>query len=230
MSIASLIFSALKNTFIPGLVLQFFALLILGIYFFVPDAKPYFDFFGDLKNQYGYIYSFFATALFGGVIPFVYLLLSGKLVRARSIASVGIFYFVFWGIKGMEVDLFYRFQAIWFGVGNGMGTLATKVAVDQFIYSACWAAPTITLSYLWMEAQFNIPAWWRALSYQYLVQKLPTVIVSNWLVWIPAVSIIYAMPNELQIPLFNLVLCFWVLLLAVLNKQDNDKDLPQRNG
>jgi hypothetical protein len=38
------------------------------------------------------------------------------------------------------------------------------------------------------------------------------------LIWIPAVSIIYSMPNELQIPLFNLVLCFWVLLLNVLNK------------
>jgi hypothetical protein len=99
--------------------------------------------------------------------------------------------------------------------------LATKVAVDQFIYSACWAAPTITLNYLWMEAQFNLRAWWRALSVQYLIQKLSTVIVSNWLVWIPAVSIIYAMPAELQIPLFNLVLCFWVLLLAVLNKQES---------
>jgi hypothetical protein len=49
--------------------------------------------------------------------------------------------------------------------------------------------------------------------------KIPTVVLSNWLVWIPAVSVVYAMPAELQIPLFNLVLCFWVLLLAVLNKR-----------
>jgi hypothetical protein len=220
MSITTSIRSALKNTFIPGLVLQLFAVLIFLVYFLLPSAKVYFDFLGQLKNQYGYFYSFVATALFGGLIPFVYLLLSGKLQQVRSRAAVGLFYCVFWGLKGMEVDLFYRFQSAWFGVGNDVATLVTKVAVDQFIYSALWAAPTITLCYLWMEAGFNFKAWWQALDVQFLVQKLPTVIVSNWLVWIPAVSVIYAMPNELQIPLFNLVLCFWVLLLAVLNKQE----------
>jgi hypothetical protein len=54
---------------------------------------------------------------------------------------------------------------------------------------------------------------------EFFLVKIPTVILSNWLVWIPAVSVVYAMPTELQIPLFNLVLCFWVLLLAVLNKK-----------
>lgn len=217
MSIFASIFLALKNTLIPGLVLQIFALIILLVYFFVPGAAIYFDFFGALKNQYGFGYSFVATALFGGLIPFIYLCLSGKLVKGASILAVGIFYCLFWGLKGVEVDLFYRLQSVWFGVGNDVPTLAIKVAVDQFIYSAFWAAPTITLSYLWMEAGFSVRAWWQALDKQYLTRTLPTVIVSNWLVWIPAVSIIYAMPNQLQIPLFNLVLCFWVLLLAVLN-------------
>lgn len=220
MSIVASIFSALKNTFVPGLILQFFALIILLIYFFVPGATVYFDFFGALKNRYGFVYSFVATAVFGGLIPFVYLLLSGKLPKGQLVVSIGIFYGVFWGLKGMEVDLFYRLQSSWFGQGNDLATLVTKVAVDQFIYSAFWAAPTITLSYLWMEAGFNLRACWQALDGRYLTQTLPTVIVSNWLVWIPAVSIIYAMPNQLQIPLFNLVLCFWVLLLAVLNKRD----------
>lgn len=220
MSIFTAIFQALKNTLVPGLVLQFFALIILLVYFFVPSAGIYFDFFGTLKTQYGYVYSFVATAFFGGLIPFVYLWLSGQLRNNRSLVAVGIFYCVFWGIKGVEVDLFYRLQSVWFGAGNDVFTLATKVAVDQFIYSAFWAAPTITLTYLWLEAGFNVKAWWQALDRHYLVRTLPTVIVSNWLVWIPAVSIIYAMPNQLQIPLFNLVLCFWVLLLAVLNARE----------
>lgn len=220
MSVGKTIILALKNTLLPGLVLQFFAGMILVVYFLVPSTRMYFDFLGQLKHQYGYFYSCVATALFGGVIPFVYLLLSGKLSLVRSRAAAGLFYGVFWGLKGMEVDLFYRFQSTWFGSGNDLATLATKVAVDQFIYSALWAAPTITLSYLWMESGFDLKVWWRKLDAKFVVQKLPTVIISNWLVWIPAVSVIYAMPIELQIPLFNLVLCFWVLLLAVLNKQE----------
>ena len=46
---------------------------------------------------------------------------------------------------------------------------------------------------------------------------LPTTIITNWLVWIPSVLLIYLMPPMLQIPLFNLVLCFFVLVLAILN-------------
>lgn len=221
MAISAAIFSALKNTLVPGLVLQFFALIILLVYFLLPAAKPYFDFFGSLKDRYGFVYSFAATALFGGLIPFLYLWWSGKLARVKSLIAVGAFYFIFWGYKGMEVDLFYRWQGHWFGSGNAFVTLATKVAVDQLFYSALWAAPSITLSYLWMEANFNWQVWRGAINRQLMTQKLPVVIVSNWLVWVPAVSIIYSMPSQLQIPLFNLVLCFWVLLLAVLNKAEN---------
>ena len=82
-----------------------------------------------------------------------------------------------------------------------------------------WAAPGITIVYLWMESNWSIAECKRAMDKTFFCVKIPTVILSNWLVWIPAVSVVYAMPTELQIPLFNLVLCFWVLLLAVLNKK-----------
>ncbi|HMU68119.1 MAG TPA: hypothetical protein PKE57_13265, partial [Cellvibrionaceae bacterium] len=142
MSIFASIVAALKNTFVPGLVLQFFALIILLVYFFLPGAHVYFDFFGALKNHYGFAYSFVATAVFGGLIPFVYLWLSGSLPKGPGVVAIGIFYGLFWGLKGVEVDLFYRLQAVWFGSGNDFSTLVAKVAVDQFIYSAFWAAPT----------------------------------------------------------------------------------------
>jgi hypothetical protein len=37
-------------------------------------------------------------------------------------------------------------------------------------------------------------------------------------VWIPAVIMIYALPLGLQQPLFNLVVCFFSLLLLFLNR------------
>ncbi len=212
------ILAALKQNLKPGLVLQAFALLILVIYFFVPASKPVFVWFGDLKAQYGYFYSFIATAFFGGLIPFLYLWLS-KSFSDRNTFVLMVFYLLFWGIKGMEVDLFYRFQAEWFGSGNDWQTIITKMAADQFIYSTFWAAPGITIIYLLVESDWNVARWRAAMDKQFFCVKIPTVVLSNWLVWIPAVCVVYAMPAELQIPLFNLVLCFWVLLLAVLNKK-----------
>jgi hypothetical protein len=219
MSIKDSILAALKKNLLPGLVLQLFAASILIIYFFVPASKPVFSWFGLLKQQYGFAYSFIATAIFGGLIPFLYLWLSNSLNPKRSILGLLVFYIIFWGLKGMEVDFFYRLQADWFGMDNEVKTIATKMAVDQFLYSALWAAPGITIVYLWMESNWSITECKRAMDRKFFCVKIPTVILSNWLVWIPAVCVVYAMPGELQIPLFNLVLCFWVLLLAVLNKK-----------
>lgn len=217
-SIHYTIIAALQKNIKPGLALQAFALLILLVYFFVPASQPAFVLFGDLKAQYGYFYSFVATALFGGLIPFLYLWWNKQFVN-RNLYGLLIFYVVFWGIKGMEVDLFYRLQADWFGNGSDLQTVLTKMAVDQFFYSALWAAPGITIIYLLMESGWNVSRWRAAMDREFFCVKIPTVILSNWLVWIPAVCVVYTMPAELQIPLFNLVLCFWVLLVAVLSKR-----------
>ncbi len=218
-SIHSTIGAALRQNLKPGLVLQAFALLILLAYFFIPASRPVFVQVGQWKTDHGFLYSFIATAFFGGLVPFVYLWLT-KSFAGRNVLVILAFYVIFWGIKGMEVDLFYRFQADWFGTGNDWRTLAAKVAVDQFIYSALWAAPGITILYLWMESGWQVSRWRKAMDKQFFCVKMPTVILSNWLVWIPAVCAVYAMPAELQIPLFNLVLCFWVLMLAILNRRE----------
>lgn len=219
MGIKDSILAALKKNLLPGMVLQLFAASILIIYFFVPTSKPVFSWFGLLKQEHGFLYSFIATAIFGGLIPFLYLWLSNNIEPGRSILGLLVFYIVFWGLKGMEVDLFYRLQADWFGTDNDIKTIVTKMAVDQFLYSSLWAAPGITFVYLWMESNWSIRGTMQRIDKNFFYVKIPTVILSNWLVWIPAVCVVYAMPNELQIPLFNLVLCFWVLLVAVLSRK-----------
>jgi hypothetical protein len=219
MSIKTTIVHALKQNLLPGLVLQMFALVIVCTYFFVPVSQPVFAWFGLLKQEYGYGYSFIATAFFGGLLPFLYLWFTNALDSRRSVLGLLVFYLAFWGLKGVEVDFFYRLQGEWFGYHNTLTTIACKTAVDQFLYSALWAAPGITIVYLWVSQGYDIKGWWHAMDREFFCVKIPTVIFSNWLVWIPAVSIVYSMPQDLQIPLFNLVLCFWVLLLAILNKK-----------
>ena len=219
MSIQKSISSALKQNLLPGLILQCFALALLATYFFIPAANPIFSYFSDLKHEFGYAYSGFATALFGGVIPFIVIWFRNRHSQTHASLSVFVFYIGFWVYRGIEVDFFYRMQAVWFGSDHQLNTLLKKVAVDQIIYSPFWAAPSIATAYLWRECNFNFTELKRSLNKEFLRVKLPTLIVSSWVVWTPAVSIIYAMPNELQIPIQNLVLCFWALMLAVLNKK-----------
>ena len=210
------ILRALRQNIVPGLILQSIAVAIASCYFFWPASQGFFAFFGELKSEYGWVYSMIATAIFAGVIPFLYLFYTRQI--AQSYAKVFWFYVIFWAIKGVEVDFFYRLQGFWFGNTLDFTTIAKKVLVDQFIYSAFWAAPGIAVAYLWRDCNFSLREWRTKLDRELFTLKIPTTVISNWLVWIPSVSIIYTMPPALQIPLFNLVLCFFVLLLASLSR------------
>ncbi len=220
---------AFKRNVVPGLILQCFALSIALCYFLWPESHGVFLFFSELKATHGWRYAFIATALFGGFLPCVYLIASGQ-IQDKWLQAL-LFYTLFWAIKGVEVDLFYQVQSYWFGHEATLRTIITKTAVDQFLYSALWAAPSIVLVYLWRDCGFNVRRWWREARKPDLWRiTVPTVIFSNWIVWIPAVSIIYSMPSELQLPLFNIVLCFFVLLLATLSRKEergNDTDLDE---
>jgi hypothetical protein len=52
------------------------------------------------------------------------------------------------------------------------------------------------------------------------------VLLGIWVVWIPATSIIYSLPLPLQIPLFNLVLCFYVLTVSALTLRNHLSSTP----
>lgn len=214
--------AALRKNLKPGLVLQAFAGIIVALYFFVPATKPVFNLFAELKHEHGWIYSAISTSIFGGLIPFLYLYFSNSFKSAKSTRLIFIFYIGFWACKGVEVDYFYRLQTYLFGSDSNFTTLALKVLVDQFIYSAFWAAPSISIIYLWIACDFNWQTTRQYLDRKFLTITIPANIISNWLVWLPAVSSIYCMPTNLQIPLFGLVLCFWVLILAVLNKKESN--------
>lgn len=207
--------SAIGANLLPGLCLQLFALTIGLSYFYWPASQPTFQFFADLKAEYGVVYAAISTALFGGLLPFIYMYLSGK-IRFLPIQQL-IFYVLIWALLGSIINAFYNFQVVLFGDGNDWLTIVKKTAFDQFVFSTFLTGPFIALAFLWKDQQFN----WQKAKMQFadlIKVQIPTTVVTTWIIWIPAVSLIYMMPSNLQIPLFNLVLCFFVLILAIVNE------------
>ncbi|MGC4067720.1 MAG: hypothetical protein QM784_24335 [Polyangiaceae bacterium] len=202
---------------LPGLALQACALLVVLGYVFVPEFHSALDSVGELKVRYGYLYSAIATAFFGGLVPFLYLRLSGK-IAARVAHLELIFYIGFWLWKGMEVDALYRLQSTLFGDETTFRTIATKAFVDQFVYSPIWATPTQVIFFLYKDSGFSLTNMRARLREESFPKRLIVVLISTWVVWIPTVAIVYSLPSALQIPLFNLVLCFWCLLLSTISK------------
>jgi len=201
----------------PALVLQVFALAIVAGYFWSPQVRSVLDVVGALKLRYGYGYSAVATCVFGGLIPYLVLTLAGRIPREQRLAELA-FYLLLWFWKGVEVDALYRAQGIWFGEAADAGTIAIKTIVDQFGYVPLWAAPSQVLLFTWKDAGFTLMGMRAAFRRQSFLQRVLVVVFSTWVVWIPGVAIVYSLPSALQLPLFNLVLCFWCLLMSFISR------------
>lgn len=81
-------------------------------------------------------------------------------------------------------------------------------------------------------------AWLASLNRDLATLEVPTTLVATWCVWVPVTSVVsrrplhpppggsepdamqvYSLPGELQVPLFNLALCFFVMILQVMQRR-----------
>jgi hypothetical protein len=211
--------AAARANLVPGLFLQAFALGILLAYYFHGPSRAAMDSLAELKLRWGWRYSFFATALFGGLLPYLYLHFNPR-TRASAPLSHGAFYLLFWAVKGVEVDLFYQAQGMVFGNDNAVSTIDAKVLFDQLVYSIFWAAPFTQLVFYWKDAGFSFARVWKLRWPAFWRENMPKTIIALWAIWTPAVIIIYSLPPALQIPLFNIVLCFYALVFTTVNREN----------
>jgi len=208
---------AFRRNRIPALVLQSVAALLLGLYFLVPVSRPVFDVMSEAKLRHGYLFSGLAGLLFGGLIPWLVLWRRNR-IPAGQVFRQFLFFVVYWGFQGMIVDALYRQQALWFGEGADPATLVKKVLLDQFAFNLIWATPASLFFYTWKDKAFFFTDTLRDLRVSGRNRYL-SVQLSSWMVWLPAVAMIYSLPSPLQVPLFNLVLCFFTLLLAFVSRE-----------
>lgn len=211
--------AGVRANLIPGVILWFFGIAVVLVYYRVPDSHRFFDQISSLKAEHGYWFSAISTAIFGGLIPFAFLWCARK-VPQGCVVSWCLFFVIYWTVRGVEVDALYRLQAWLFGNDARWQTIVTKVAVDQFLYCPFWSAPLTAIFYGWKDAGFSWKKYLPSLGRHFFTFQIPSVLLSIWIVWIPATAIIYSLPLVLQIPLFNLVLCFFVLLISVLSPRE----------
>lgn len=209
--------AAARANVVPGVVLSLFAVALLLSYWYVPAATAALEALAELKLRLGWPFVVISTAMFGAVIPWL-VQRARPGVRAVTLWSHLWFLVAFWGFKGIEIDLLYRLQAAWFGHGSDAATLTIKTVVDQAIYCPIWAVPSTVLAYAFKDAGLSWARTWtpiRELGWaKWYGREVVPVLISNAGVWVPAVLVIYCLPLALQLPVQNLVLCFWSLLLA----------------
>ena len=208
-----------RQLFWPGLVLQSTALALVLAYYFVPAAHGLFAWIAAWKEAGGFIFSAISTAFCGGVLPFLYLRWNPATRTAHPWSQLT-FFILFWAWKGAEIDLLYRSLDWVFGHNPDFQTVAAKVLVDQLIYNPCYATPFSSIFYAWKNAGFRwAPIRADLQAGRWYMRRVVPVQLALGCVWFPVVICVYALPPALQIPLFNVVLCFWSLLFAAITSR-----------
>jgi hypothetical protein len=119
-------------------------------------------------------------------------------------------------LLGLATDLLYRTQTTLFGNSTDTMTLMQKTAFDQFAWTPFIVVPYFRILYGLMEREYRFAVELLPMSSQWF-RDASLNLVANWLVWIPTVFLIYALPLPLQIPFAAVMVCFYSLLLLSLS-------------
>lgn len=211
---------SVRSLLLPGFVLQGVALGLVLAYYFVPATAGFFARLSSWQSAGGLRFTAVTTALCGGLLPFLFLR-AHRDTRSRHPWPHVWFFMVFWAWKGSEVDLLYRGLTWLYGDGHDASTIVRKVISDQFGFNPFYAAPVGNLCFAWKDAGFRwSPVAADLQAGRWYVRRVLPVLIAVWFLWIPVVSCVYALPQPLQMPLFNVVLCFWSMLFAhILSRQ-----------
>ena len=219
MSIVSSIAAVFRENRVPCLALNLVVITLVGSYYQVPAIAEVWEAVGAFKLKWAYAFSLGSTIFAAVLLPTLVQLWMGTLPaegRWRRVALLSLF----WGYRGMEIDLFYQVQGWLFGTGNDAATLIKKVAVDQFVMSPLWFVPTVLIAMRWVDMGGSWARTRASLTREFWTRTCPTVMVTNWLVWIPTLALVYSLPPALQFPLFSVVMCFFILIVTLLARGD----------
>lgn len=202
----------------PGVALQVFAVAVVLAYYRWPAAQAALREATAWRAQLGLLWPVGITMVCGGVIPFLYLR-AQPATRATHPWSDLWFFAAYWAYRGFEIDLLYRVLAQVVGTDHDLGTLVTKVALDQFVYCPLVAVPGMVLAFGWRSEGYSWARLRERLRGPFVRRELLPPFIANCAIWIPAVTAVYALPLPLQLPLCNIVLCFYTLLVTHMAAQ-----------
>ena len=217
--IAARIAAVFRENRVPCIALNIIVITLVGSYYQVPAIAAMWETVGAFKWKWAYAFSLGSTIFAAALLPSLVQLLMGTLPPEGRWRRVGLLS-LFWGYRGMEIDLFYQVQGWLFGTGNDAATLIKKVAVDQFVMSPLWFVPTVLIAMRWVDMGGSWARTRASLTREFWTRTCPTVMVTNWLVWIPTLALVYSLPPALQFPLFAVVMCFFILIITLLARGD----------
>jgi len=201
----------------PGSILWLIGVALVISYYRSPSVSEFLDRIGEFKVAHSPWFSIISTALFGSLIPWLAQAVFLPAERRQPFRQVPLL-LIFWGFHGWQVDLLYQGQAAVFGNGLDAKTIICKVLVDELLWVPFLAIPQIVIGYLFIENNLSTAKVRSTLAQKSYLSRMIPLMIANWIVWVPSVTMIYLFPLPLQLPLMNIILTLWCLIVIFFTK------------
>lgn len=216
-----------RSLMVPAALLLSAGTALVVAYYTVPEVAAALSKVGALKRSWGPVYAVLSAMTLSGLAPWLFRMAIPSLRPERPAAEL-LFGLLWWGGMGIILDAFYRFLGFLYdGHCRPFAVLVgAKVLSDMFGFTTLFASPANALAHLWKDLGFDLrrlranlrPGWYSRLV-------LPNLI-PNYLLWFPGVTLVYSMPGDLQLPLSNLIGCFWALMCLQIASHSKARIAP----
>jgi hypothetical protein len=203
-----------KANVIPGLVIVFLASLLVIAYYLFPSVRASLQGLQNLRNRWGGWFSMTTSAIGAGMIPGMYLMLTGRARRGWRGGMDLLYTCLVWALSSLVIDRFYAFQAWLWGPSLILPILFGKMLADQFVFTPLLGIQIPALGFRLRDMNYDLYALGRSLREDWFVKVILPMLVVCWLTWVPGTLVIYALPLSLQIPMMVLIQSFFALEVA----------------
>ena len=202
---------SVRANLVPMLVLWTLAVALLAFYYWVPGGAAFLGPLMDWQTQGGWLAAFLNRVVLLGVLPGVFLLSCRSIRPPRPYLTI-LVYALWGGAWGVFDNVLFAFLARCFGQGTDLGTLLMKTLVGQLIGTILVGLVPSVLFFRWVAADFSIARVRSEWPRRFFREACLSLLLANWIVWIPVYVCTYAFPLPLQVQLFGLAGCFWMLV------------------
>lgn len=199
------------------MLIQAAAIALVVLYFNSESVRTWSEWIAATKVKSGLLGAFIAGGIAGGFIPELAKLATGRVKKFDQKHTIGVLWAAFvYGLVGITVDLLYKAQAVWFGTGNDVGTLAIKVFVDMTAFTMLVSFPLAASLFAWWREGFKWSFWKGAFTWNFYKTEIASKLPIGWAFWIPILTCTYALPLNLQFPFAILAEAAWSVLFVFM--------------
>ena len=206
------VLAAVKTHWRPFVLIQIAAIAVAFSYYLFPPFREATAGIAKVKANGGWPFAALSTAFAGAVLPELAKRAFSRGKRKMDWADFGFQVFLF-GFLGVTVNILYWALGIWLGNSPSIEIVVKKLVFDQLVYSPAVSITISSALFLWKDAHFNWKATMVLVHDGTFTKRYIGNMVACWLFWIPALSAIYSMPQDLQFCLYLCVEAAWALLL-----------------